>query len=323
MSRQKSLTLLSLAIAAALLFTLAIVLNDLELLPGDALNFDRPPRALNAAGLPPVSDWVFWVVRGIAALFTILLPLALIYMLFNSDGRRRLIAMLITVLLLLVLVQFLQQRPQTVEPLLIPTQSARMEDIPLGASGEGEQPPEYVSNPPAWSNWLASFVVAVVVTALAFGVFLLFRKTDEEGVALGRLAEEAQLALERIEAGADVRQTILLCYKQMARAVQVTRGIHRESGMTPREFERFLAAQGLPNDPVQRLTRLFEDARYSDLPMALQHQQLAIVCLQDIVAACRAAQQAAREAAEREAAARQAALQAAQASTRRGKRSKA
>jgi hypothetical protein len=63
------------------------------------------------------------------------------------------------------------------------------------------------------------------------------------------------------------------------------RNIQRPSHMTPREFETALAGQGLPRDPVQQLTRLFEDVRYGTRQPGEREERLALDSLAAIVSA--------------------------------------
>jgi hypothetical protein len=56
--------------------------------------------------------------------------------------------------------------------------------------------------------------------------------------------------------------------------------------MTTGEFEALLAEKGLPREPVRRLTRLFESARYSLREPAPGEERSAIACLDSILDLC-------------------------------------
>ena len=56
--------------------------------------------------------------------------------------------------------------------------------------------------------------------------------------------------------------------------------------MTPREFEVYLTQNGMPREPVQQLTRLFELVRYGAVTAAPADEQHAVASLTAIVEAC-------------------------------------
>jgi hypothetical protein len=103
---------------------------------------------------------------------------------------------------------------------------------------------------------------------------------------LERLAREAEQALGALQAGADLRDTVLRCYVEMGRVVREAKGLAREAAMTPREFEHSLGEAGLPQDRVRQLTRLFEDVRYGAKSAGVREEQQAVDCLGAIVEAC-------------------------------------
>jgi hypothetical protein len=84
-----------------------------------------------------------------------------------------------------------------------------------------------------------------------------------------------------------VEDAIIRAYRQMSRSVAEGRKLVRQQTMTPREFEEYLAAAGLPSAPVQVLTHLFEDVRYGGLVAGSAERQAAIDSLTAIAAACR------------------------------------
>jgi hypothetical protein len=52
--------------------------------------------------------------------------------------------------------------------------------------------------------------------------------------------------------------------------------------MTPREFERYLAAVGVQDSHIRRLTRLFELARYGSGVPGEREEREALACLTTI-----------------------------------------
>jgi hypothetical protein len=149
--------------------------------------------------------------------------------------------------------------------------------------------PEFEANSPPWLTWLASFILALLLVVGIAGIIWSMSRRNIEVAPMQELAEEAQSALDALQAGADFRNTIIRCYRDMSEALRTQRGIRREEAMTPREFEARLTRHGLPDAPVRQLTRLFELARYgAAMPGELEEDQ-AITSLSAIIEACRSA----------------------------------
>ena len=96
---------------------------------------------------------------------------------------------------------------------------------------------------------------------------------------LERLAVEAQQALADLQSGGDLKNTVLRCYREMSRILSEERGITRPRDMTPREFEQRLAAVGLRDEHLRRLTRLFERVRYGARQAGEHEEREAVACL--------------------------------------------
>lgn len=94
---------------------------------------------------------------------------------------------------------------------------------------------------------------------------------------------EAKKAREALLAGQDLREVILRCYQRMGLALQEEQHIERKSFMTSGDFERLLAAQGVPHDPVRQLTRLFEAVRYGRWQPTSDDEQKALGALEAIL----------------------------------------
>ena len=97
---------------------------------------------------------------------------------------------------------------------------------------------------------------------------------------------QAQSALDALQAGGDLKNTIIKCYYQMCAVINEHRGILRSQTMTPHEFEDYLASKGLPGEPVHQLTHLFEDVRYGNLLAGAAEEQVALNSLTAIIEAC-------------------------------------
>jgi hypothetical protein len=72
----------------------------------------------------------------------------------------------------------------------------------------------------------------------------------------------------------------------MSRVVGERQGLRREYAMTPAEFAVRLENAGLPREPVRRLTRLFESARYGARTSTQDDIDEAVDCLTSILKYC-------------------------------------
>ena len=132
-----------------------------------------------------------------------------------------------------------------------------------------------------------AFVVGFfIILFLLILVYLFYRRSKdirEDGEELDFIAIKAQNALNEINSGADLHNTILNCYIEMSEILANEKGIRRKFWMTPREFEQRLVSTGLPIQSVQTLTELFESVRYGgQTPDSVQETQ-AVESLEAIV----------------------------------------
>lgn len=151
-----------------------------------------------------------------------------------------------------------------------------------------ERPPEELfNNPPDWADTLSLITTLAVLafTGLMIGLIRRIRRYRKPPLEL--VAQEAEATLAEIRAGAEVKDAVMRCYLDMSRALQRQRGLVRQEGMTPREFEEELIGQGLPSEAVARLTRLFERVRYGGQPASEHDKQEAVAALEAIVTAVR------------------------------------
>jgi hypothetical protein len=159
-----------------------------------------------------------------------------------------------------------------------------------GAYGEDPSISEAQAESPEWKGWTTSLTIAVFVTTAALVVWIILRRRSAKKSSLDLLAREAQGALTRLDAGEDLNNTILRCYREMSRTVLQQRHIRRALSVTPREFEPILVKNGLPAEAVHNLSQLFEMVRYGELTVSKAQEQLARICLQDIIEACQKAE---------------------------------
>ncbi len=158
---------------------------------------------------------------------------------------------------------------------------------PIPWADPGERPAEGGSTSESASTFdPLSLVPLIVILALVSWLSYRRFKVERDGVELppGRLPEEATVieeAISTIGSGDDVRGSIIEAYHQMCRLVGGPRSAH--SALTPRELESDLVHRlRWPQDPVHRLTMVFEEARYSEHPLDEGDRGAALTSLDDL-----------------------------------------
>ena len=291
---EKYRLLLLMAGVAILLLLLAASITRIKMQPGNPfpLAWKQAPQSQGA----PFGNgnWILVLIRGVLILCAISVPIYIFINLLTPKGRRRLLKGLIqlSVLLLILFLLFNLADSASKRNKELPTEQ------PNNVTGEGMQPSEGltgvyeqpVTNPPPWLDvgicLGLAFILAVLITVLAWGIYKATR--ESAGEARARLADEAQDALDALQAGGNIRETVIRCYIQMTQVLAKERNIRREEAMTPHEFQQILLTKmKLPETPVQRLTSLFEAVRYGDYHPGKREELEAIDSLTAIAEACR------------------------------------
>jgi hypothetical protein len=159
------------------------------------------------------------------------------------------------------------------------------DEAPVAGLEGGSQvvvPPPPYTPPiiPAWVNYFVSLLVVLVFAGIGFWLYRLLRPSRHQFQSLARAA---RTALKDLSAGRDWDDTVIRCYARMSEAVDQERGLHRQQAMTPQEFASRLEQAGLPSEPVRRLTRLFEKARYGGRKSSREDVNEAVTCLTAIL----------------------------------------
>ncbi len=127
--------------------------------------------------------------------------------------------------------------------------------------------------------WVVGSVLAASLVGM--GLWIIFRPADRANP--DQLSLQAEWALQALKKGLDLKNVIVRCYWEMGQVLQEEQGIEMKTAMTVREFERLLAARGVPPLPVHQLTQLFEMARYSHQPTSSEDERRAIDALTAIM----------------------------------------
>lgn len=243
-----------------MLVLLAASLQNLELKPAQAFFSNERDQSDPLFGFGDFVDNVkTMTVREVALLVGGLLVLfALLLAMLSPEARKRLIKTVLRIALTAWAILWAMDRFRPDGIFEIESQAASAESVPQVIV----TPPPYT--PPVIPSWMIYAVSLFVVLIFAGVGFWLYRIFWPPKSQLQNLARAARTALKDISAGRDWDDTVIQCYARMSEAIGEKRGLHRQQAMTPSEFATRLEQAGLPSDPVRRLTRLFEKARYGD-----------------------------------------------------------
>lgn len=286
-NRTRMRVLVFAGITIVTLLLLAAGLSQVEMLPGEPLPLGgKPGMDQGQFGSLPGGETIILVIRAIFTLSIILLPVFIIYLIVSPQARKQFFRQLLRIapfVLFLILGARLIQRLGLMrgEPLGLGEGGGQEELLPLAP------PLEFSANPPEWVVLAVSLGLALLLAALAgLAVWFYLRRRRAEQ-PLKRIAIEAQTALDALQSGGDLKNIVIRCYFEMSRVIREQRGIQRDKDMTPREFEMELERRGLPREPVQKLTRVFEEVRYGTKEPGEREKFLATISLSEIVEACR------------------------------------
>lgn len=154
-----------------------------------------------------------------------------------------------------------------------------------GGSSGGVIPPAPTIDPDALP---LGVIILVLVVALLIGLNLVrYRSLKRKPIASAartETAEEVAQTIYSLETGTDARSAILRCYRNMSE-ILARHGTPNKEHLTPREFRSQAGPiLGLNEGSLQRLTGLFEVARYSPHPVGEGHRREATSCLKEIQA---------------------------------------
>lgn len=161
-----------------------------------------------------------------------------------------------------------------------------------------ERPPDDLfDNPPDWLDSVSVAATLVVLIIIGVVIYAAMRIQRYRKPPLELVARDAEATLAEIRAGVEVKDAVMRCYLDMSNTLIRQRGLARDEGMTPREFEEVLVEEGLPPESVDRLTRLFERVRYGAREASEEDKLEATAALEEIVFAIRqSGQKSSREA---------------------------
>ena len=266
-------------LGVVMLVLLAASLQNLELKPAQVFfsNQGNQPNIYteftnfaNDVGALTLGE-ALMLIGGFLVLFVLLLAM------LSPEARKRLLKTLLRVGLTVWAIYYAltKFRPQGVF-------GTEVEGTVLeqGPEVTGTLPPFTPLMVPPWLIYVASLLIVLIFAGIGFWLYRILRPPDSQ---LQRLTRATRSALNDLSAGRDWDDTVIKCYARMNEVIDQKRGVHRQRSMTPQEFAIRLEQAGLPSDPVRRLTRLFEKARYGGRKSSQEDVKEAVTCLTAIL----------------------------------------
>ena len=283
---RKPLLLIS-TTAIVMLVILASGLSDLQF---------APPRSMIFGGeeIRPIQDTVekighsfeetpFWQQSLIVGGFFLALLLSLIFM--PAEFRKAFFKRLFWIGVFAIIVFAFVKPSESDGEMFMPEESLGSAYL-LEMGEETIAPPPEVFTPEEVSPIWSYLITLVIVTSLGMLIWWIWRtwakSQEQEDLPLKEFSRIARASLNDLADGAEWENVIVRSYVQMGQVVNERRGIERQVEMTPNEFSQHLVAAGLPANPVQRLTRLFERVRYSHHSAGESEVAEAVACLNEI-----------------------------------------
>ena len=273
--RCKSLALVGITLLTALLIAAALPRLEFQAgipLPGWGNQSKGPP--LESVVLPTISVNIF--IRAILGVILVLVFSISLYKVSRGADWKEILssvrfsAFLGLLLLVAIVILFsLAHLPVTDLPAVaaVPPQAVAANGLALGPL-----PPVLI-----WLVWIGLCLVASLM------VIWIIRWQGRRKRNRDALSMEAERALQALKSGKSFKNVILGCYQEMSQILQREQGLQLEVTMTAHEFERLLVGRGIPQIPIDQLTRLFEAARYGYRPPTSDDEEEAFDCLSAII----------------------------------------
>jgi flagellar basal body-associated protein FliL len=209
--------------------------------------------------VPGFADALLVSVAILVLVLAVVLRVSVVALIDPTQVRKRKpvllqILMVVTVLWVVAfaVAQLAERREETRPP-------ATSEGTPVPAEAVTEAPPETSRA----LGVMLTIGLGVMILGLAAAIAYFTRSDRGEHDTAGDLAAELRAGIEEIKAAPDARDAVIACYARME-AVLTAAGVTPRSADTPFEFVgRALGELDVPPNSAQRLTELFEWARFS------------------------------------------------------------
>lgn len=280
--KTKSTVLLFFVIALGALFLLASSLSNLELQPGTAFpgGAGSESAVAEAGAAPQLGSYSIPLLRGLFALAFLILMIYVPTRMILLVDRKVIVRLVLVMIVILVVVAILPRVTLT------PTGYSINEFTEINPPPVFNYPVMPLGQPPQTLIWL---VLVGIGLGAGFLLFKLVERSPATDSLEAEMLQEAEEAVQALNAGSNLRNVIVRCYLQMALILQEKQSVQRSASMTVREFEDQLDALGFPGGAVHQLTHVFEKVRYGNQPAAPQDEAIALDSLNEIIRFCRQA----------------------------------
>ncbi|MDG5816718.1 DUF4129 domain-containing protein [Chitinispirillales bacterium ANBcel5] len=288
MKKNKKIILSLLLLFSVLTFVISIGFKEIQLQSNDHHPFFIPQGIeSNFSHTFNIGEIVQFIIMNLVSLLLILTPFILLILVFFKQWRRRIILGIILIFIVMVItwlrLQVLPSEPFPESQRRVEVTSPK-EPVPLTSVIPTE------TQTPQWLTLVVSlFISTILIIMFSILYKYLFKKRSAQP-PLNHFAEEAKDAINKIESGENLKDTILHCYRKLLHIANERHSISMEHHTTPFEFEAVLSSEGLPSSSIEKLTRLFEGERYGGYKAGQKEKRQAIECLEEIVTACQDSQ---------------------------------
>lgn len=276
----KFIVLVSLAVTLISLVLLSSSLSNLQLHVGTAFpgGGDSDSTVQPSTSLPPIDSFSNPFLRGIFSLILLILMIYVPARLITLVKLKQIFGLFLTIIVLFALIIILP-RIAPGKPVLLPEETSNVTippsfNYPISPLGE----------PPQALIW---FVIIGFVIGASFLVIKVLKQQMFSAQVQEQLLQEAQNAVNALNAGENLKDVVIRCYLQMTYVLQEEQGMERSNNMTVREFENWLELKGVPRVPVRQLTHLFEKVRYGKMQLSENDEKMGIESLNEIIKYCR------------------------------------
>ena len=276
--RERSLLLGIMIVTLLAVTVLASGLSSVEVQSSRQFSLDSFQQVADLANLSISSSAIsaFAFLAGlIRVVLLVLLPFSIYYFIKSSNARKRILIQILYLTgftyVILALSRSLGRQPEELDPLPLP-----VDGFPLEA-------PETVGSAaeiPGWVPIAASIAIGILLALAALFAYLRFlmsKRSDRPA------ASEARWALNALDRGVELESVIFRAYRQLCVTSSDRLGVQRHRDMTPTEYEKLLGRTGVPTPPLERLTRLFEKARYGSVALDENDEREAVSALKLIL----------------------------------------
>jgi len=288
MLKQKKLRVVIIAgIALLAMLLLSTALSQTKLQGGEAIHLSQTKVEAGQYGALFSGNAILVFIYLIYLVSIVALLIIIIYMLLTPERRKQLLKFLLRAVPIAAILLFVanyvracsSKTTNIVQPLPGPLPTVAVDSPPTAVFTPDTSPAVII---------VASVVLALIIAILVAFIILRARRENlRQTTPLLRLADQAQAALDIVQAGGDLKNAVLRCYFEMTRSLSEQRGLKRDGSMTPHEFEALLVSNGMPSESVQLLTRLFEEVRYGTKVPGQREENMAVTSLTTIIEACR------------------------------------